>query len=210
VTQQEGKEASVQQVELLSNKQIRMLMLLDGMISQCTDCELHTGGRVKPYWTPMSIFCALGEAPGKDEVDKNESFVGKAGEILGTAMTKQGFRKEQFLVINSVNCRPIVGGGVNGKPTFKQVKTCHQWVRKYIKVVGPEKMIAFGNYARGSLNGSFDGIVRYNGWVDTISQYQIYAVMSVHPAYCIYQKDSGIKLLEDSIAKFKAVRSYQY
>ena len=45
-----------------------MLELLDTMIGQCTDCELHTGGRVKPYWTPMSTLAALGEAPGKDEV----------------------------------------------------------------------------------------------------------------------------------------------
>lgn len=209
MTQQEEKEDSVRQVELLSNKQMRMLELLDGKISQCTDCELHTGGRVKPYWTPMSTFCALGEAPGKNEVDKNEPFVGKAGEILGTAMAKQGFRKEQFLVINSVNCRPV-NGGSNGKPTLEQVRTCRQWVRKYIKVVSPEKMIAFGNYARGSLNGSYQGIVKYNGWIETLTQYQIYAVMSVHPAYCIYQKDSGIKLLEESIAKFKDVRSYQY
>jgi len=210
VTQQEGKEASVQQVELLSNKQMRMLMLLDGMISQCTDCELHTGGRVKPYWTPMSTFCALGEAPGKDEVEENEPFVGKPGEILGTAMAKQGFRKEQFLVINSVNCRPFVGYPDDGKPKLHQIQKCHQWVRKYIKVISPEKMIAFGNYARGSLNGSYEGIVKYNGWIETIGLYQIYAVMSVHPAYCIYQKDSGIKLLEDSITKFKDVRSYQY
>jgi len=205
----EGKEALVRQVELLSNKQMRMLELLDGMISQCTECELHTGGRVKPYWTPMSTLAALGEAPGKDEVEQNEPFVGKAGEILGTAMIKQGFRKEHFLVINSVNCRPVEGSA-NGKPTINQIKTCHQWVRKYIKVVSPEKMIAFGNFARGSLNGSYQGIVKYNGWIETLSAYQMYVVMSVHPAYCIYQKEAGIKLLEESIAKFKDVRPYQH
>ena len=196
-------------MELLSNKQMRMLELLDGMISQCTDCELHTGGRVKPYWTPMSIFCALGEAPGKDEVDQNEPFVGKSGEILGESMSKQGFRKEQFLVINSVNCRPV-DGGANGKPTFDQIKTCHQWVRKYIKVVRPEKMIAFGNYARGSLNGSYQGIVSHNGWIETLEEYEMCVVYSVHPAYCIYQKEAGIKLLEKSIEKFTQVRPYQY
>jgi DNA polymerase len=184
---------------------MRMLELLDKMIGQCTDCELYTGGRVKPYWTPMSILAALGEAPGKEEVEQNEPFVGKAGEILGSNMAKSGFRKDQFLIINSVNCRPV-DGGANGKPKMSQIAECKKWVNKYIKVVKPEKMIAFGNYARGSLNGSYTGIVKYNGWVDTISEYGIYALYSVHPAYCIYQGKEGEEMLKKSINKFRDLR----
>lgn len=186
---------------------MRMLELLDEMIGQCTKCELHKGGRVKPYWTPMSTFGSLGEAPGKDEVERNEPFVGKAGEILGSAMAKQGFRKEQFLVINSVNCRPV-DGGANGKPKLEHISECHHWVRKYIRVVAPEKMIAFGNYARGALSGQYTGIVKYNGWVDTLNDYEMHVIYSVHPAYCIYQKQAGEKLLENSIKKFRELRQY--
>jgi len=192
-------------VEILSNKQIRMLVLLDKMISQCTDCELHTGGRVKPYWTPMSTLAALGEAPGKDEVDSNEPFVGKAGEILGNAMAKSGFRKDQFLIINSVNCRPVENGR-NGKPKVEHIESCKKWVNKYIRVVKPEKMIAFGNFAKGSLNGSFTGIVKYNGWIEPVSSYGIHVVYSVHPAYCIYQGDVGKVMLKKSIEKFRDLR----
>ena len=79
---------------------MRMLELLDDQISQCTSCELHEGGRVKPYWTPMSVLAGLGEAPGKEEVEQNEPFVGKAGDILGNSMAKNGFRKSDFLIIN--------------------------------------------------------------------------------------------------------------
>jgi len=205
VIQQEVKEDSVRQVELLSNKQIRMLELLDKMIGQCTDCELHTGGRVKPYWTPMSTLAALGEAPGKDEVEQNEPFVGKAGEILGSTMSEAGFRKDQFLIINSVNCRPV-DKGINGKPKIDQIIKCKKWVNKYIRVVRPEKMIAFGNFARGSLNGSFVGIVKYNTWIETVNQYDIYVVYSVHPAYCIYQGKTGEVMLRKSIEKFRDLR----
>ena len=182
-----------------------MLELLDTMIGQCTDCELHTGGHVKPYWTPMSTLAALGEAPGKDEVDSNEPFVGKAGEILGNTMAKAGFRKDQFLIINSVNCRPVENGR-NGKPKIDQIMECKKWVNKYIKVIKPEKMIAFGNFAKGSLNNSFTGIVKYNGWIEPVSSYGIHVVYSVHPAYCIYQGDAGKVMLKKSIEKFRDLR----
>lgn len=193
-------------MELLNNKQMRMLELLDGMISQCKDCTLYNGGRVKPHWTPMSVFAGLGEAPGKDEVEENEPFVGKAGDILGTSMSKQGFRKEQFLIINSVNCRPVVDGK-NGKPTMDQIKLCHKWVRKYIKVVNPEKIIAFGNYARGSLNGIYSGIIKNNGLVEHNGLFNKFVIYSVHPAYSIYNKEDGIPMLDRSIRIFKDMRS---
>jgi len=199
------KEDLVQQVELLSNKQMRMLELLDDLVGKCTDCDLYKGGRVKPYWTPMSLFLGLGEAPGKNEVEENEPFVGKAGKILGKAMAKQGFRKEEFSLINSVNCRPVSAGS-NGKPTFKQVATCRKWVRKYIKVLNPAKIIAFGNYARGSVTGNFHGIVKYNGCVE-VHYDDRYVTYSVHPAYCIYQQDNGMELLESSIRTFRDLRN---
>ena len=190
-------------MELLSNKQIRMLGLLDEMISKCTDCDLHINGRVKPYWTPMSTFAALGESPDENEVKVNEPFVGKAGGILGKNMAKYGFRKDQFLIINTVNCRPTT---TNGKPIQHQITACKKWTNKYIKVLKPDKMMGFGNYARGSLNGNYTGIVKYNSWIETVGEYGIYVVYSVHPAYCIYQGEPGEALLRKSIEKFRDLR----
>ena len=189
-------------MELLSNKQMRMLELLDGMISECTECSLHTGGHVKPYWTPMSMHVAIGEAPGAMEVVNNEPFVGKAGEILGESMSKVGFRKEEFLFINSVNCRPT-DGSKNSKPSLLQVDICRKWMRKYIKVINPDKIIGFGNFARGSLTGHYSGIVKYNGHIERIYPYNRRAVFSVHPAYCIYDQKNGVEKLDYAIERFK-------
>jgi DNA polymerase len=179
-----------------------MLLLLDGMVSKCTECVLYKGGRVKPYWTPMSIYAAVGEAPGAQEVAQNEPFVGKAGEILAESMAKVGFRKEQFLFINSVNCRPT-DGSKNSKPSLLQVDICRKWMRKYIKVLNPEKIIGFGNFARGSLSGNYTGIIKYNGWVDSIHPYNKRVVYSVHPAYCIYNQSDGEKKLDYAIERFR-------
>lgn len=189
-------------MELLSNKQMRMLELLDGMISKCTECSLHTGGHVKPYWTPMSIYIGVGEAPGAQEVLQNEPFVGKAGEILSESMARVGFRKEEFLFINSVNCRPT-DGSKNSKPSLLQVDICRKWMRKYIKVIDPEKIIGFGNFARGTLTGHYSSIIKYNGSTERIYPYNKRAIFSVHPAYCIYDPKKGIEKLDYAIQNFK-------
>lgn len=181
---------------------MRMLELLDGMISNCKECKLYNGGRVKPYWTPMSRFVAIGEAPGKQEVDDNEPFVGKAGEILGEVMSEIGFRKEEFLIINSVNCRPT-DGNKNGKPTEQQTIKCKKWLRKYIKVLNPEKMISFGNIAMGTMIGKWSGILRINGTSTSATDLNRRILMSIHPAYCIYNREDGIKKLKESIGRFK-------
>lgn len=182
-----------------------MLELLDGMISECTKCTLYSGGRTKPYWTPMSIYGAVGEAPGKQEVEDNEPFVGKAGDILGEVMSKHGFRKEQFLIINSVNCRPLVDGR-NGKPNIEQTESCYQWIRKYFTVLKPEKIITFGNFAKGTMGGSYSGIVSQNGNFFQNEHFTVPMIASVHPAYCIYNEEDGVKQINYAIGRFRHLR----
>jgi len=126
-----------------------------------------------------------------------------AGEILAEYMAKYGFRKEQFLIINSVNCRPV-DGNKNGKPTPREVSVCHSWVRKYLKVVQPEKVLILGNYAKGSMKHGYSGILSNNGTVmSSRVLYDTMEVLYVHPAYCIYNKEDGRKKIDYAINKFK-------
>lgn len=202
-------------IELLSSKQMRMLELLDENITACTGCTLCENGRAKPYWTPMSVYLALGEAPGKTEVQQNEPFVGKAGQILAEVMHDQGLRKEQFLFINTVNCRPM-NGDRNGKPSGIQMHACKQWIRKYIRVLNPEKMIAFGDYAISTMDGGSGGVTRKNGKVNSLHYFDgkyigddnergVPVVYSVHPAFVIYNK-SAVDMLKTSAKIFYYVQ----
>lgn len=206
-------------IELLTSKQIRMLEILDKQITSCKTCTLHENGRAKPYWTPMSTYLALGEAPGATEVEQNEPFVGKAGEILAQIMHEQGFRKEQFLFINTVNCRPMDGNS-NGKPTTMQSTACRSWIRKYMRVLDPEKIIAFGQYAIKCIDGSSGSVVSRNATTNYIKHFDgtfinedcidVPLVYSVHPAYCIYSGQKGIDLLKKSVKSFYYVDTEDY
>ena len=202
---------------MLTTKQIRMLDLLDKQIRHCSACKLHLNGRCKPFYTKHSKYAIIGEAPGYNEIRDNEPFAGPAGEILWRTMADYGLAKEDFLIINSVNCRPVneVKTWKNGKPTEDQQNKCREWVRKYIKVFEPEKLLVLGNYAMYSALGQSQGIMNLNATiVDNRSLWKDYKlleyddapyVLSVHPALCIYRKDEGLQMLSESIAKFKEI-----
>lgn len=185
---------------MLSKKQRRMLELLDGQIQSCTECLLHVNGRAKPYWTEKSKYVLILEAPGGDEVRENTPTIGKAGRILWDAFMKYDLKREDFLIINSVNCRPMVGNR-NGKPTYEEMDKCRHFVYKYINVLNPKFGMVFGNYAMWFLFGIRSGITRHNGnWESNISL-KVDFVKSVHPASVIYTADNR-KILERSIDVF--------
>jgi uracil-DNA glycosylase family 4 len=195
---------------MLTTKQIRMLDLLDQQIKHCTACKLHKNGRCKPFYTRKSKYVIIGEAPGYTEVKDNEPFSGPAGEILWNIMDGRGFEKDDFLIINSVNCRPVdeVKTWKNGKPTETQQIPCREWARKYIKVVEPKKILILGNYAMFTALGMSYGIVNLNASTPDKSlkkmlEYDVPYVLSVHPAYCIYRKDEGLDMLAESISRFR-------
>lgn len=192
-------------------KQMRMLELLDSQINKCKACSLWQNSRAKPYWTEFSKYAIIGEAPGYNEIRLNEPFVGPAGEILWDVVGDKGFSKEEFLVINSVNCRPVdeIKEWKNGKPTEDEQLTCKPWVRKYLRVLKPEGVLILGNYAMFTVTGNNSGIMSLNATVLTESEpkhdfrYNIPYVLSVHPALCIYRKEEGKMLLAESIRAFK-------
>ena len=170
----------------------------------CTNCPLYEGGRCLPHWTPISEYVIIGEAPGKDEVN-NEPFVGKAGKQLWEAMEELGFRKEQFGIINSVNCRPV-DGNKNGKPTEEEQQECFQWVRKFIKIISPDKALVMGNYAKYIFTGSKMGIKRMNASSGYYSLLKLPLIYSVHPAVTIYDGENGRRQLRDAIRFFREHR----
>ncbi len=191
---------------MLTNKQIRMLQLLDKQVKNCKKCTLHQNGTAIPHWTPKSKYVIIGEAPGYHEVRKQTPFVGAAGDILTNELSRAGFKASEFLIINTVQCRPV-SGNRNAKPNDTQINTCQDYLRKYIKVLRPEKILCLGNYAKYIFTGNLQGITRVRGRFlempldNSGKDYNV--LFTVHPAYCIYNTEEGIPMLQEDIKLFK-------
>ena len=192
---------------MLTKRQIRLLELLDEELLSCKDCNLWTGGTSKPYWTPTSKYGMIGEAPGEREVRK-EPFIGIAGKKLWEVANSLGLKKEDFIIINTVNCRPIDDRGRNSKPTQDECDTCFPYMRKYLKIVKPEKIILLGNFAVGALTGESSGIMKKNSNVIRVENnlFNTKLVLSIHPSMCIYIGAKGKVMLYESMKVFKELK----
>lgn len=188
---------------MLNVKQIRMLELLDKKVNLCTKCDIETNGKALPTWHSNNKYCLIGEAPSTYDVGHQRFFFG--GSILANNLGKLGFKASEFLIINSIQCVPFS----RAKPSDDNLSNCHDWVRKYIKVVNPSKILCLGNFAKSFFNGSTTGITSERGiWnyfkLDgSLDEFPV--MFTVHPAFCIYNED-GEKYLREDLTLFKETK----
>ena len=201
---------------MLDERQIRLLELLEDQINKCDHCFSLYKRKCLPYWTPLSKYLIIGEFPDIKDVG-NEPFIGYAGGILWAIMDKYALRKEEFAIINSIQCRPVPEVGANGKPTVSNMIRCRPWIRKFIRILEPHKALVLGNYAKAVSEDSnsvsdISGIMKMNGIyrINSVYVHSLPTVYSVHPSICIKKVHpsmggavEGEKLLEISIKVFK-------
>ena len=132
-----------------------MLHLLDEQIQICENCVLNENGIVKPYWTEHSKYMIIGEGPSELEVNGYNHFIGQRGKMFWKIMAEEGFTKNEFLIMNSVQCRVVKKGNKTGKPSVLHRKMCKSWIEKYFRILLPEKILLFGNFAINSIMGEW-------------------------------------------------------
>jgi len=89
----------------------------------------------------------IGEAPGANEVDQKEPFVGMAGKNLNYLIKMSGLdRKKDFLITNAFPFRTF-DGNKNRTPKAKELKEGAKLLLKEIELVKPRLILLLGNSA---------------------------------------------------------------
>ncbi|MDH7504346.1 MAG: uracil-DNA glycosylase [Verrucomicrobiota bacterium] len=134
---------------------------------------------------PAARLMFVGEAPGTEEDEQGEPFVGKAGQLLTKIIQTMGLRREEVYIANILKCRPDTPGQATGnrKPTPTEMTTCLPHLLEQIKIIKPEIIVALGGTAVEGLFGKTQGITRVRGqWLE----FQGVPVMpTYHPAYLL-------------------------
>jgi len=198
------KKIREEDISLPDERKLKRLIYLTDNIPRCKKCaRLRKNGMAIPYWNMSSKYLALAEAPGREEVIAETPLVGSAGEKWEKEIRRLSLRRDDFVLINSVQCRPVVGGR-NGKPTFEEIINCRFWVNKYIETAKPEKILAMGNYAVWALFGTgntLGGIMASSGkFIGNYMNIPVWAC--IHPASLLYSQDN-LALFRRSLKKFK-------
>ncbi len=103
------------------------------------------------------FFC--GEAPGADEEDQGEPFVGPAGQLLNRMIQGMGLTREQVYIGNIMNWRPEIPLSASGEqygnrpPTPQELNYCLPYLRAQLDVVQPALIVALGATAAHGLLG---------------------------------------------------------
>ncbi len=144
----------------------------------------------------------VGEAPGADEDERGEPFVGKAGELLTKIIVATGLSRSQVFIANILKCRPDTPGqsAGNRKPTTDEMATCIPWLHEQINLIQPEAMVALGATALEGLLGKTEGITRLRGNWRTYRGIPL--MPTYHPAYLLRNQalSEKRKVWEDMLA----------
>jgi DNA polymerase len=126
------------------------LRLIREDIGDCTRCRLHKQGRKQIVFgvgNPNADLMFIGEAPGADEDERGEPFVGRAGQLLTNMIKAMGLRREDVYIANIIKCRPPG----NRTPERDECETCSPFLMRQIEVIGPKAIVALGAVAAKTL-----------------------------------------------------------
>ncbi|PJC50852.1 MAG: uracil-DNA glycosylase [Nitrosopumilales archaeon CG_4_9_14_0_2_um_filter_34_16] len=171
------------------------LEIIKQNVVECTKCDLckTRTNSVPGKGNFHSDVIFVGEAPGKNEDEKGEPFIGIAGKKLSIVLEEAGISREEVYITNIVKCRPPK----NRVPTATERETCQDYLKQEISIIKPKIICILGNTAFNSLLGGSE-IIKFRGKL-VRKDNQLY-FLTVHPAATIYNQEL-IKVLRDDIVK---------
>lgn len=127
----------------------------------------------------------VGEAPGADEDEQGEPFVGKAGQLLTKIIETMGLQRSDVYIGNILKCRPDTPGQTAGnrKPTTDEMATCIPYLHEQIDLIQPQVLVALGATAVEGLLGKTVGITKLRGTWQTYGNIPL--MPTYHPAYLL-------------------------
>ena len=169
-------------------------------VADCRACSLCESrkqtvfgvGHAQAHWM------IVGEAPGAQEDEQGEPFVGAAGQLLdamlralGLSRADEGEPAARVYIANTLKCRPP--GNRNPQP--EEMQRCEPFLVRQIELVRPRLIVAMGRFAVQALLRTSEPIGRLRG---RAHRYQgVPLVVTYHPAYLLRNLPDKARAWED-------------
>ncbi|MXZ74974.1 MAG: uracil-DNA glycosylase [Gemmatimonadetes bacterium] len=89
----------------------------------------------------------VGEAPGAQEDEQGQPFVGQAGKLLTRILNAIDFTRDEVYITNILKCRPPN----NRDPMPEEIDACDAILKEQIRLVRPRLICALGRVAAQAL-----------------------------------------------------------
>lgn len=174
------------------------LNALNAAICTCSKCPLGSTRTKFVFGTgrPDAGVMVIGEAPGAEEDEQGEPFVGKAGQLLMKILDAVNFAREDVFIANILKCRPPD----NRRPSPAEVAACEPFLWKQIELLQPKIILCLGLTAAHTILGSTAslGVLR-----DAVQSYRgIPLIVTYHPA-ALLRNPNWKKPTWEDVKKFR-------
>jgi uracil-DNA glycosylase family 4 len=139
----------------------------------------------------------VGEAPGANEDERGEPFVGRSGTVLDDALRDAGLDRADVRITNCVRCRPPE----NRDPKVAELDNCEGFLAREIDHVDPDLIVTLGKVPGERLLDREVAVTREAGSVvdARIGGRSRRALVCLHPAATLYDR-SQRDAFEEAIA----------
>jgi len=174
------------------------LKQLEGLINQCTACNLHKGRNKFVFGSgnPNADVMVVGEGPGAEEDKQGLPFVGRAGKLLTDILKAIKFERDDVFIANIVKCRPPD----NRTPLPDEMDTCLPYLKKQIEIIKPKIILCLGLTAAKGLLKKRDSLTSMRGKLFEFENIKV--MVTYHPAALLRNPNWKRPCWED-LQKFK-------
>lgn len=156
-------------------------------VTDCTRCPALCDSRsriVNGVGPTDASLLFVGEAPGRQEDETGEPFVGRSGDVLDEALRDRGLARRDVRITNCVRCRPPD----NRDPRAEELANCRPYLDREIDAIDPEVIVALGKVPSEHLLGRSVAVTAEAGSLHDVSIAGTprRTLVCVHPAATLY------------------------
>jgi len=158
-------------------------------VAACTLCPLARSRTQTVFGVghPQAHWMIVGEAPGQEEDEQGEPFVGASGRLLDPMLAALGLARDgsdparSVFIANTLKCRPPR----NRNPEPAEIAQCLPYLERQVALVAPRIILALGKFAAHALLGLADDtpVGRLRGHVHRWRGVPL--VVTYHPSYLL-------------------------
>ena len=184
------------QLHQTTSNKAQILASVRERVRGCTKCAHLASSRTQTVFgvgNPDAEIMFIGEAPGADEDQQGEPFVGRAGQLLTRIIKAMGFAREDVYIANILKCRPDMPAGSFGNraPTPAEMQMCRPYLLEQIDIIQPKVLVALGAVAVEGLLGARGTMRELRG------RWHLYngtpLMITYHPAYLLRNQSPSEK-----------------
>jgi len=169
---------------------------LEEIRAEMGDCQRCKLGRTRTHLvfgegSPQARLMFVGEAPGEEEDLQGRPFVGQAGQLLNSLLSKLGLRREDVYITNVVKSRPPK----NRDPEPDEVAACLPFLIKQIESIQPLVIVTLGKISTQSLLKTTAPITKIRGTWQKFGNIKV--MPTFHPSYLLRFPKERHKTWED-------------